>query len=72
MFKTQVWLMVNPCNVLNILWCYFMVTKSTDHRKLPSIFFYNYNEKEQEELALFSVEKVNTIHLTSFLLSVLL
>ena len=42
MFKTQVepraageWF---HCQVLNILWRHFIVYKSIDHRKLPSIF----------------------------------
>ena len=42
---------------LNILWRYFMVYNSTDHRKLLTIFFYNNIEKARTELALFSVEK---------------
>ena len=50
-----------------------MVYKSIDHRKQPLIiFFYNDVEKVRAELALFSIEKVRTLHLTSFLLSVLL
>ena len=77
MFKTQVepratgeWL---HCHVLDILCCHFMVYKSIDHRKRPLInVFYNNMEKVQTELALFSVEKVAHLHLTSFLLSVLL
>ena len=43
MFKTQVepraageWF---HCQVLDILWRHFMVYKSIDHRKLPSICF---------------------------------
>ena len=50
MFKTQVepratgeWF---HCQVLKILWRHFIVYKSIDHRKLPSIcFFYNNKEK---------------------------
>ena len=46
---------------------------SIDHRKLPSIFFfYNNMEKVRAELAIFFVEKARALHLTSFLLSVLL
>ena len=76
MFKTQVepraageWF---HCQVLDILWRHFMVYKSMDHRKLPSIFFYNNMEKVRAELAFFFVEKARALHLTSFLLSVLL
>ena len=76
MFKTQVepraageWF---HCQVLDILWRHFMVYKSIDHRKLPSIFFYNNMEKVRAELAIFFVEKARALHLTSFLLSVLL
>ena len=47
---------------LNVLWRHFMVYKSTDHRKLPSIYL---------SKALFSVEKARALHLTSFSLSVL-
>ena len=36
------------------------------------MFFYNNKEKLRAELALFSVEKARALHLTSFLLSVLL
>ena len=74
MFKTQVeprageWF---HCQVLNILWRLFVVYKSIDHRILPSIF-YNNKEKLRAELVLFSVEKARALHLTSFLLSVLL
>ena len=52
-----------------------MVYKSIDHRKLHSICFYNNMEKVKPELALFgpfSAEKERALHLTSFLLSVLL
>ena len=76
MFKTQVepraageWF---HCQVLNILWRHFIVYKSIDHRKLPSICFYNNNDKLRAELVLSSVEKARALHLTSFLLSVLL
>ena len=76
MFKTQVepraageWF---HCQVLNILWRHFIVYKSIDHRKLLSIFFYNNKDKLRAELVLFSVEKARALHLTSFLLSVLL
>ena len=77
MFKTQVepraageWF---HCQVLDILWHHFMVYKSIDHRKLPSVnVFYNYMEKVRVELTIFFVEKVPALHLTSFLLSVLL
>ena len=76
MFKTQVDLRAAGewfhCQVLNILWRNFIVYKSIDHRKLPSIFFYNNKEKLRAELVLFSVEKARALHLTSFLLSVLL
>ena len=34
-----------------------MVYKSIDHRKVPSIFFYNNMEKVRAELILFSVKK---------------
>ena len=75
MFKTQVepraagnWF---DCQVLNILWRHFIVFKSIDHRKLPSICFYNNKEKLRAELALFSVEKARSFHLTSFSLSLL-
>ena len=62
MFKTQ----VEPraagewfhCQVLNIT--------------LPSFEYYNNKEKLRAELVLFSVEKARALHLTSFLLSVLL
>ena len=54
MFKTQVepraageWF---HCQVLNILWPYFIVYKSIDHRKLPSICFYNNKETLRAEL----------------------
>ena len=74
MFKTQVepgeWF---HCQVLDILWRHFMVHKSIDHSKLPSICFYNNMEKVRAELAIFVlVEKARALHLTSFLLSVLL
>ena len=77
MFKTQVepraareWF---HCQVLNVLWCHFIVCKSIDHRKLPSIcFFYNNKNKLRAELALLSDEKARALHLTSFLLPVLL
>ena len=46
----------------------FMVYKSIDQR----FGFYNNVEKVRPELALFSVEKVRALHMTSFLLSVLL
>ena len=51
----------------------FMVDKSMDDRKLSLFFFFFYNnmEKVQAELALFFVEKVRTLQLTSLLLSVL-
>ena len=57
------------CQVLNILWRHFIVYKSIDHRKLPFVF-YNNKDKLRAELALLSDEKVRTLHLTSFLLSV--
>ena len=46
-----------------------MVYTIIDHTKLPSIFFFFYNnmEKVRAELALFSVEKSRALHLTSFL-----
>ena len=76
MFKTQVepraageWF---HCQVLDILWRHFMVYKSIDHRKLRSICFYNNMKNLRAELAIFSVEKARVLHLTSFLLSVLL
>ena len=43
--------------VLDILWHHFMVYKSIDHRKLPSICFYNSMEKVRVELAIFSLRK---------------
>ena len=49
-----------------------MVYKSIDHRKLPSILFYNNMEKVRADLTIFFVEKARALHLTSFLLSVLL
>ena len=49
-----------------------MVYKSIDHRKLPSICFYNNMTKLRAELALFSAEKARVSHLALFLLSVLL
>ena len=78
MFKTQVepraageWF---HCQVLDILWRHFIVYKSihVDHRKLLLIFFYNNKDKLRAELALLSDEKARALHLTSFLLSVLL
>ena len=69
MFKTQ-WF---HCQILNILWRHFMVYKSIDPKKLPSIcFFYNNMENVRAELAIFFVEKACMLHLTSLLLSVLL
>ena len=50
----------------------FMVYKNIDHRKLPLIWFLQYPGKSMVEWALFSIEKVCALHLTSFLLSVLL
>ena len=45
------------CQVLDILWHHFLVYKSIDHRKLPSICFYNNMEKVRVELAIFSLRK---------------
>ena len=59
------------CQVLNILLHHFVVYKSIDQRKLLSISI-NHMEKTQAEMALFSVKKAHTLHLMSFLLSVLL
>ena len=74
MFKTQVEPLAASewfhCQVLNII--IFIVYKSVDHRKLPSIFFYNNKDKLRAEIVLFFVEKARVLHLTSFLLSVLL
>ena len=76
MFKTQVepraageWF---HCQVLNILWRHFIVYKSIDHRNCCRFVFYSNKDKLLAELALFSVEKARALHLTSFLLSVLL
>ena len=60
------------CHILNILWRHFIVYKSIDHRKLPSICFLHKKKKLRAELVLFSVEKARALHLMSFLLSVLL
>ena len=54
-----------------------MVCKCIDHRKQPSNFFFFFffcknMEKLRAELALISVEEARALHLTSFLLSVLL
>ena len=76
MFKTQVepraageWF---HCQVLDILWRHFMVYRSIDHRNCRRFVFYNNMEKVRAELAFFFVEKARALHLTSFLLSVLL
>ena len=59
MFKTQVepratgeWF---HCQVLNILWGHFIVYKSIDHRKLPSICFLQYNNKDNLRAELASI-----------------
>ena len=71
MFKTQVepraageWF---HCQVLDFLWRHFMTIENC-HR----FVFYNNMEKVRAELAIFFVEKARALHLTSFLLSVLL
>ena len=60
------------CQVLDILWRHFMVYKSIDHRKLPSICFLQQHGKSTSGIDYFFVEKACALHLTLFLLSVLL
>ena len=62
----------NPKNCINYTMIQFLITASIDHRKLPMICFYNNMGKGCMELALCSIEKACVLHLTSFLLSVLL
>ena len=74
MFKTQVeWRVVLLPSFVHFM-ISIMVNNSTDHRKLPSMLFFFYNDMEKVwvELALFPIEKAHGLHLTSFILSVLL
>ena len=50
----------------------FLVYKNIDHRKLPLIWFLQQPGKSMAEWALFSIEKMCALYLTSFLLSVFL
>ena len=60
------------CQVLDILWRHFMVYKRKTIENCRRFVFYNNMEKVRAELANFFVEKARALHLTAFLLSVLL